>query len=134
MATNEEAIDRLSIDLDSPFPTLSFGNFDAEDALLDWEAHLTRVSFESLVDGDFPEVIAEEDAGVSVFLLSDTLIDSHASISDADVRELTPWWAAEKNAAGFAISFSSASAILQSLVDLIRGQRGPGTHVYCWVS
>lgn len=134
VAAREGAVDALALGPDSSFRTLSFGNFDAEEALLDWEAHLAGVSFESLVDGDFPEVIAEDDEGASVFLLSDDLMDSLAAASDSEINELALWWVAEKSADGIEIELPVASLILKSLVDLIREEREPGQHVYCWAS
>ncbi|MFF1961120.1 hypothetical protein ACFVWX_29630 [Streptomyces sp. NPDC058220] len=133
-AANEGAVDALAGGPNSSFRALSFGNFDAEEALLDWEAHLTGVSFESLVDRDFPEIIAEGDEGASVFLLSDALVNSLAVASDSEVRELALWWVGEKSVDGFEIELPVASVILQSLVDLTREELQPGTHVYCWTS
>jgi hypothetical protein len=134
VASEKGAVDALALGPDSSFRTLPFGNFDAEEALLDWEAHLAGVSFESLVDGDFPQVIAEDDGGASVFLLSDGLVDSLTAASDSEVNELALWWVAEKSADGIEIELPVASLILKSLVDFIREEREPGQRVYCWAS
>ncbi|NRQ30854.1 hypothetical protein HII36_03240 [Nonomuraea sp. NN258] len=133
-ARDERAADALTHDPDASSRALSFGNFDAEEALLDWQARLTGVSFESLVERDLPEVVAENDAGAAVFLLSDALVEALAAATDPEVRALASWWAEEKSADGIAIEPDAAALILRSLADLARAEREPGTHVYCRAS
>jgi len=62
-ATNDGAVDSLRLGPDSSLNTITFGNFDAEEAILDWEARLTGIPFNSLVECDSPEVIAESEGG-----------------------------------------------------------------------
>ncbi|WP_157606488.1 hypothetical protein [Saccharomonospora cyanea] len=133
VATNESAVDALAFGPDSSSRGLFFGNFDAEEALLDWESHLTGVSFGSLLAAGFPEVVAEDGEGASVLLLSERLVDSLAAASDSEVSELARWWVGEKAVDGTKVELPVASVILRSLVDLTREEREPRTRVYCWV-
>ncbi|MGA3563513.1 hypothetical protein [Melissospora conviva] len=128
VATKEEALRSLASGPDSS-SALSFGNFDAEEALLDWESRLTGSSFESLVSGDLPEVVAEVEDGATVLLLSGPLVESLAGISDLEVDELVRWWAELT----VGIELPAASAILKDLVCMIREARNLGKSVYCWV-
>lgn len=63
VATNDGAVDSLRIGPDSSLHSITFGNFDAEEAILDWEARLTGIPFDSLVESDLPEVVEESDGG-----------------------------------------------------------------------
>ncbi|RDI30994.1 hypothetical protein [Lentzea flaviverrucosa] len=127
-ATNEEAAAH------GPDPSsrpLSCGNFDAEEALLHWEEHLTGTSFDDLLDSDVPEVVAEhEDTGAWVFALSDALQRSLANASTAALDELARRWAESSTGR---IDPAIAADLLRNLADLIRN-RPPGTRVHCWTS
>lgn len=46
---------------DDFFESLTFGNFDAEEALIEWESIFTGQTFEGLVAADVPEVVADPD-------------------------------------------------------------------------
>ncbi|GII88918.1 hypothetical protein Ssi03_69080 [Sphaerisporangium siamense] len=113
------------------FPTASSGDFDAEEALLDWESHLTGRSFDDLAEDDLPETVA--DGGNAVVLaLSDTLVSALRAASDPRIEELAQWWAEEKARDGFALDPFTALDTLRRLTDLIRRKRSPGESVYCW--
>lgn len=117
-------------------PLAEFGNFDAEEALLDWEAYLTGSACEELLDRDVPEVVAEDEdgEGPTVFRLSDALLGELASLSSLRVGEMAKWWAEKKSQDGFPIDSLIALQILQDLVRLIREERAPGESVYCWTA
>ncbi|MER6243118.1 hypothetical protein [Streptomyces griseorubiginosus] len=134
VASREGATGALSSGPDSSLRSAVFGNFDAEEALLDWESSLTGIPFESLVESDLPEVFAEVDDGPMVFRLSDELLGSLTSASSSEIHELALWWVEEKSANGMEIEFPVALSILQSLVELALSADGPGMGVYCWTS
>ncbi|MFF7881750.1 hypothetical protein ACH40F_16550 [Streptomyces sp. NPDC020794] len=134
VASREGATDALSSGPDSSLRAAVFGNFDAEEALLDWESSLTGIPFESLVESDLPEVVAEVDDGPMVFRLSDELVSSLTSASSSGIHELALWWVGEKSANGIEIELPIALGILQSLVDLTRSADESGMGVYCWTS
>ncbi|MEU6098621.1 hypothetical protein [Streptomyces sp. NPDC047079] len=134
VAPREDAVGVLNTGPGTQFPMAWFGNFDVEEALLDWEAYLRGRSFEELVEEDLPEVIAEIEEGPAIFAISDDLIEALASASNSQIEELIQWWVAEKENDGMAIDRSAASAILHSLVELITRKReiGECAQVYCW--
>lgn len=114
--------------------SVDLGNFDAEEALLDWEAHLTGSTFDDLLDRNIPEILAEEEDGAIVFLLSADLLGKLASLSDTQIDEMANWWSGKKAQDGFPIDVSVARQILQGLIRLIREERSPEQHVYCWTA
>ncbi|MFF0010673.1 hypothetical protein [Streptomyces sp. NPDC005374] len=132
VASEEGATGALNYGPGSSLRAAGFGNFDAEEALLDWESSLTGVPFESLVESDLPEVVAEIDDGPMVFRLSDELLSSLISSSSSEIRELALWWVGEKSANGVEIELPAALDILQRLVDLARSVDETGMGVYCW--
>ncbi|MFJ9361507.1 hypothetical protein [Streptomyces mirabilis] len=132
VATNDGAIGSLHIGPDSSLRSITFGNFDAEEAILDWEARLTGISFDSLVESDLPEVVEESDGGALVLRLSDSLVDSLDRASASQILDLASWWASEEKAGK--IEPAVAVGILQGLVELIREERHSGMFVFCWTS
>ncbi|MFE5511134.1 hypothetical protein ACFQ9J_11055 [Streptomyces sp. NPDC056529] len=135
VASPSDAADSLNCGPNGSLRTVESGNFDVEEALLDWEAHLTGSALEELVDREVPEVFAEsEEEGPIVFLLSDALLESFSSSSSFQVGELAKWWVEKKSQDGFPIDLFIASEILQDLVHLIHEERLPGENVYCWTS
>ncbi|MEV6655404.1 hypothetical protein [Streptomyces sp. NPDC051219] len=133
-ATKVDALDALNSGPDASFRVISFGNFDAEEALLDWESHFTGRSFEALVEEDIPEVVAESDGGPAVFLLSDSLLDAFSSSSTSQIEELAQWWVNEKAESGMEIDLPVSLGILRALVELTRQEREPQEGIYCWTS
>lgn len=134
-AARADALGALDSGPNTLVPVATFGNFDAEEALLDWEAHLTGRTFESLVEDDIPDVVAEgSEGGPIVLSLSDDLMDALTTASSSQIDDLSRWWAGEKADGGTEISPSVASEILQELTGLIRQARDSGEGVYCWMS
>ncbi|MEV5194775.1 hypothetical protein AB0K86_20015 [Streptomyces clavifer] len=134
VAARADAFDALNSGPDASFRVISFGNFDAEEALLDWESHLTGNSFEALVEEDIPEVVAEGDGGPAVFLLSDSLLNAFASSSTSQIDDLAQWWVNEKADSGMEIGLPISLSILHTLVDLTRQEREHQEGIYCWTS
>ncbi|WP_329362414.1 hypothetical protein [Streptomyces sp. NBC_01483] len=132
VATNDGAVDSLRIGPDSSLHSITFGNFDAEEAILDWEARLTGIPFDSLVESDLPEVVEESDGGALVLRLSEALVDSLDRASASQILDLASWWASEEKVGK--IELAAAAGILQGLVELIREERRSGMFVYCWTS
>jgi hypothetical protein len=68
------------------FESLSFGNVDPEEAVLEWECLLAGVSFEELVEAGEPRIVTGQDNdGCVVFALS-----SRLSAALADARDRHP--------------------------------------------
>jgi hypothetical protein len=133
-ATQEEAVAALHSGPDPSLPVAVFGNFDAEEALLEWEEGLTGTPFVSLVEKDLPDVVAEIEDGPLLLRISAELSNSLASASSARIRDLAEWWMAEKSAGGAEIEHSAAVGILQTLADLARSACQADVDVYCWIS
>ncbi|MEW1873004.1 hypothetical protein AB0420_33780 [Streptomyces caelestis] len=112
--------------------SVTYGNFDAEEALLDWESRLTGGTFDRLLEGGGPEVVAEDEGGPTVFLLSDALLGELASLSDVRIGDTAAWWTEKKARDGFPIDLPVALRILQDVVRLVREERPAGENVYCW--
>jgi hypothetical protein len=132
VATQEDAIDALDTGPIASTHVISFGNFDVEEALLDWESHLTGQTFSELLENDVPEEIGESDGGAVVLLLSEALLNSLTSASSSRIDELAMWWAGKKATDGIEIDPPLAADILQELVELVRRQRERDENVYCW--
>lgn len=134
VAAGSGAADALHTGPDASFPMASFGNFDAEEALLDWEAHLTGRTFTELIDEDLPETVVEDDGGAAVFRLSRSLLSALVSAERPRIDELAQWWVAKKADDGWKIDPAVASQILEELVALASRERGSDQDVYCWSS
>jgi hypothetical protein len=131
VTTRTQALAALTAGPDTSIRVATFGNFDAEEALLEWESHLTGRSFDALVAEDLPEVVAEIEDGPVVLALSAELTEALTS-QNRSIDELAHWWVDEKADDGMEIEPLIASEILQELVDLINQEREAGEHVYCW--
>ncbi|MCX4743789.1 hypothetical protein [Streptomyces antibioticus] len=131
-ASRADAFSALVAGPTDSFPVVLAGNFDVEEALLDWEAHLTGRSFVELVEDDIPEVVAESEDGPIVLALSPVLSDTLASASDSRIEELIEWWTVEKARDGVMIDRIVARSIIRDLVGLIRRDGKTGDGVYCW--
>ncbi|MFG3032212.1 hypothetical protein ACGFZJ_27265 [Streptomyces sp. NPDC048253] len=134
VAAPSDATDALTHGPGASLRSIVFGNFDAEEALLNWEAHLTGSTFDDLLDRDIPEVFAEEEDGATVFLLSDGLLAELAGSPSSRIGETANWWAAKTAEDGFPIDAFVALRILEDLVRLIREERPSGESVYCWTA
>ncbi|MFG2969185.1 hypothetical protein ACGFZS_38550 [Streptomyces sp. NPDC048288] len=133
VAERVDAVAALSAGPDPSLSSLTYGNFDAEEALLDWESQFTGRRFDELVEEDFPEVVAEEDEGAVVLLLSDALVGALSAESESRVAEVAEWWVQEKDDQGWQIDLAVASEILQRLAGMARQERRAGEDIYCWV-
>ncbi|MFI6550544.1 hypothetical protein ACIBO9_45630 [Streptomyces prunicolor] len=131
VTTRDHALAALAAGPDASIRVATFGNFDAEEALLEWESHLTGRSFNALVGEDTPEVVAEIEDGPIVLALSAELTEALTS-QNRSIDELARWWVSEKADDGMELEPLIASEILHELVDLINQEREVGKDVYCW--
>ena len=76
---------------DGVFGSVTFGNFDVEEALIEWEGIFTGRSFEEVLDDDVPETVVDPDDGEGplVLAVSGTLRDAYAQSSDWTVPEIS---------------------------------------------
>ena len=75
------------------FESLSFGSFDPEKAVLEWECLLTGGSFEELIEVGEPRVIAGQgNDGCVIFAISPRLSTALADAEHSRLREVAASW------------------------------------------
>ncbi|SEG70940.1 hypothetical protein SAMN05216223_108322 [Actinacidiphila yanglinensis] len=121
---------------DGVFESLTFGNFDVEEALIEWESILAGRSFEEVLDDDVPETVADPDEGEGplVLAVSRTL---QAALSAADAHrlaEVSQLWVAERAAEGEGFDPEIAVWILRGLANVARAVGEGDESLYCWVA
>ncbi|MFE2417344.1 hypothetical protein [Streptomyces hokutonensis] len=118
------------------FESLSYGNFDAEEALLEWESVFTGRSFDVLVAAGQPEVVADpgDGEGPILFAASHALQDALAAADPYRLVEVGRLWVEERAASGDVFDQEIATGILSDLARLARGLRGQDQRLYCWLA
>ncbi|MEU7510339.1 hypothetical protein [Streptomyces lavendulae] len=111
------------------------GNFDPEEAVLEWECLFSGSSFEELVEADEPRVVAGQDNdGCAVFAVSDRLLSALGAAEEPEISEVAGLWSQLREQDGEAIGVDVASEILGDLSRLARAAQGQECGVYCWVA
>ncbi|MFE2168455.1 hypothetical protein ACFXB3_25870 [Streptomyces sp. NPDC059447] len=114
---------------------LSFGNFDPEEAVVEWECLLAGGDFEDLVEAGEPRIVAQQDGDECVvFAVSPRLSAALADAERCELREAAVSWAAQRAADGEAIDTGIAEVILSDLAALAGSARHEGQDVYCRVA
>ncbi|KUL69601.1 MULTISPECIES: hypothetical protein [unclassified Streptomyces] len=117
------------------FESLSFGNFDPEEAVIEWECLLAGGSFEELVDAGEPRIVAGQDNdGCVVFAISPRLSTALADAGLSRLRDIAASWAQLRAEDGEAIDTEIAQAIVGELAGLVSTARRQDHGVYCWVA
>lgn len=117
------------------FESLSVGNFDPEEAVVEWECLLTGGSFEELVDAGEPRVVAsQDDDECVVFTISPRLSTALADAKPSRLRDVAVSWAHLRAEEGEVIDTEIAEAIVSDLAALISSARRQDQGVYCWVA
>ncbi|MFF3139984.1 hypothetical protein [Streptomyces mirabilis] len=121
---------------DGAFESLSYGNFDAEEALIEWESIFTGRSFDELIAADEPEVVADPGDGEGPMLLaaSKALQDALAAAGQSRLVEVSQLWVQERAADGEVFDQEIATQILSDLARLAHGLRGRDHRLYCWTA
>ncbi|MET9693591.1 hypothetical protein ABZY81_35045 [Streptomyces sp. NPDC006514] len=115
--------------------SVSFGNFDPEEAVVEWEGLLAGGSFEELVEAGEPRIVAvEDDGGRVVFALSPGLSAALADAEPSGLRDIAASWVRLRAADGEIIDTEIADQIVGDLAALVGGARRQGRGVYCWVA
>ena len=115
--------------------SLSFGNFDPEEAVVEWECLLAGGSFEELVEAGEPRIVASQDeGGCVVFAISPRLAAALADAERSELRDVAVSWAAQRAEDGEVIDTEIAAVILSDLAALVSSARRQGRNVYCWVA
>ncbi|MER5963550.1 hypothetical protein [Streptomyces sp. NPDC002057] len=117
------------------FESLSFGNFDPEEAVLEWECLLTGGSFDDLLEAGEPRIVAGQDNdGCVVFALSPCLSTALADAGHARLREVAASWTRLRAEDGEVIGTEIADVIVGELAALVSSARRQNQGVYCWVA
>lgn len=117
------------------FESLAFGNFDPEEAVVEWECLLASGSFEELVDAGEPRLIAgQDDDGCVVFAISPRLSAALAEAERSELKDAAVAWSLQRAEDGEVIDTEIAFVILGDLAALVSSARRQGQGVYCWVA
>lgn len=117
------------------FESLSFGNFDPEEAVVEWECLLAGGSFEELFEAGEPRLVAGQDNdGCVVFALSPRLSAALADAGHASLRDVAASWTRLRAEDGEVIGTEIADTIVRDLAALVSSARRQNQGVYCWVA
>ncbi|MFB9592729.1 hypothetical protein [Streptomyces racemochromogenes] len=117
------------------FESLSFGNFDPEAAVVEWECLLAGGSFEELVEAGEPRLVAGQDNdGCVVFAISPRLITALADAGHTRLRDVAASWAQLRAEDGEVIDTEIADRIVGDLAALVTTAQRQNQNVYCWVA
>ncbi|MFJ3691621.1 hypothetical protein ACIPWB_28330 [[Kitasatospora] papulosa] len=117
------------------FESLSFGNFDPEEAVVEWECLLAGGSFEELVEAGEPRIIAGlDDDGCVVFAISPRLSTALAEATHSRLSDVAASWTQLRAEDGEVIDTEIAHVIVGDLAALVTSARRQNQSVYCWVA
>lgn len=117
------------------FESLSFGNFDPGEAVVEWECLFAGASFDQLVEADEPRLVAgQDDDGCVVFAISPCLSAALAEAERSELKDAAVAWSFQRAEDGEVIDPEIAEAILSDLAALVSSARRQGQNVYCWVA
>ncbi|MFD8970671.1 hypothetical protein ACFV0C_37755 [Streptomyces sp. NPDC059568] len=117
------------------FESLSLGNFDPEEAVVEWECLLAGGSFEDLVEAGEPRIVAGQgNDGCVVFAISPRLFTALADAGHSKLRDVAASWAQLRAEDGEVIDMEIADAIVGDLAALVSSARRQNHGVYCWVA
>jgi hypothetical protein len=118
------------------FESLDLGNFDADEAMVEWESIFTGRSFEELVTAGEPRSLADAGDGEGPVLLaaSASLLDALAGAGPTRIAEVGGAWAERRGADGEFFDPELAGELMGDLAELARAARGRGASLYCWMA
>jgi hypothetical protein len=115
------------------FDSLACGNFDATEAVIEWESIFAGQSFETLVSADEPRMVIgpDEGDGALVFAASGALQGALADAAPARLAEVGELWVAERAEDGEVFDPEMVGELMGDLAALARTARGRGHSLYC---
>ncbi|MBT2233406.1 hypothetical protein [Nonomuraea sp. NEAU-A123] len=121
---------------DGTFESLSYGNFNAEVALIEWEGIFTGRSFDEVIAADEPEVVADpgDSGGPMLLVASKVLQDALAAAGRSRLVEVSQLWVQERAADGEVFDQEIAIQLLSDLARLAHAFRGRDHRLYCWMA
>ncbi|MFI7546398.1 hypothetical protein [Actinoplanes sp. NPDC049599] len=128
---DEAAATVVDGDPENTFESVTYGNFDADLALLEWDSLLTGRAFDDLLLASASGVITDEDDGALIVAASPELQEALAAASEAELERVARLWADERAAEGETVDPELAHEIL---TELARLSRTTEHRLYCRVS
>lgn len=117
------------------FESLSFGDFDPEVAVVEWECLLSGGSYEELVEAGEPRLVAgQDDDGCVVFAVSPRLSAVLAGAERSELEDAAVAWSLQRAEDGEVIGTETAIVILGDLAAFVGSARRRGRNVCCWVA
>ncbi|KAF3469283.1 hypothetical protein [Streptomyces sp. Tu 3180] len=117
------------------FESLSFGNFDPEEAVAEWECLLAGGSFEELVEAGEPRLVAgRDDGGCVVFAIPPRLSAVLAEAERSELEDAAVAWSLQRAEDGEVVDAEIAQVILSDLTAPVSSARRQGRNVYCRVA
>lgn len=116
---------------DRTFESVTYGNFDADLALLEWESLLTGHSFADLLEASASLDLSGEDDDALMIAVSRQLQDALSRADDAELAATARLWVDERAAEGESIDPELAREIL---TEVGRLSRTAEQRLYCWIS
>jgi hypothetical protein len=106
------------------FESLSFGNFDPEEAVVEWECLLAGASFEDLVEAGESRIVAgQDDDGCVVFAISPRLSAALADAAHSRLSDVAASWARLRAEDGEVIDAEIADVVVSDLAALVSNAR-----------
>ncbi|MER5891929.1 hypothetical protein [Streptomyces sp. NPDC001876] len=117
------------------FASLSFGNFDPEEAVVEWEQLLAGGNVEELFEAGEPRLVGGQDHdGCVVFAISPRLSAALVEADRSELKDAAVAWSSQRAEDGEFIDTEIAEVILSDLAALVSSARRQGQEVYCWVA
>jgi hypothetical protein len=121
---------------DGVLGSLTCGNFDASEAVVEWECLLTGQTFEALVAAGEPQSVTDlgEEGGPLLFVISNALRGALVGASTARLAEVGELWIQERAAEGESLDPEMVEELLSDLAGLARTAEVRGHGLYCWMA
>ena len=110
---------------------VTYGNFDADLGLLEWESLLTGRSFDEVLADSESAVISDDDEGALIIGASERLQAALGGASSGELDRVARLWAEERAREGEVLDPELA---LEILTELGRLSRAAEQRLYCWIS
>jgi hypothetical protein len=110
------------------------GNFDAEEAILEWESMASGMTVEELLANNIPEISWEGESGSFIMEIPIATSSWLLRASEGDIGELASFWSRNTERYGQKISQENAISIIREVGRLVAEARRDGEAVYCWTS
>ncbi|WP_416982873.1 hypothetical protein [Streptomyces sp. T028] len=117
------------------FASLSSGNFDVEEALIEWETIFTGRSHDELVAAGEHEAVADPGGGGPVVLVvSRPLQNALAVAGPSRLIDVCRLWVQTRAADGEVLDNEIVAQLLRDLARLAHDIGRRGHRLYCWLA